>query len=175
MTDAWSAMLVEGGWVVIGILTLSVSLWSVVVLRFEHLYRDERVLHRFLVEGAHVVRVDGGSPSRLDLLAKRASHGLRRYRRFLRALVAAAPLLGLFGTVDGMIETFASLHGPSWRWGPEETVAGGISRALLTTQLGLVVGVPGLVAARFLERREAEVRRRLLEARASLGARSDAA
>ncbi|MEM6558720.1 MAG: MotA/TolQ/ExbB proton channel family protein [Myxococcota bacterium] len=174
MVDACSALLADGGWVVIGLLTLSVGLWSVVVLRFEHLHRDEPVLRRFLMEGAHVVRVDGDSSSRLDRLAKRASHRLRRYRRFLRALVAAAPLLGLFGTVDGMIETFASLHGPSWRWRPEETLAGGISRALLTTQLGLVIGVPGLLAARFLDRREMEVRRRLLEARASLGARTDA-
>lgn len=122
MADACNALLAEGGWVVIGLSTLSVALWSVVVHRFEHLRRDACVLRRFLVEGAHVVRVDGGSASRLDRLATRASHRLRRYRRFLRALVAAAPLLGLFRTVDGMIDTFASLHGPSWQWGPEVVI-----------------------------------------------------
>lgn len=59
----------------------------------------------------------------------------------LAALVAAAPLIGLLGTILGMIETF---QGVSLRSGQTaELVASGISKALITTQVGLVVALPG--------------------------------
>lgn len=59
----------------------------------------------------------------------------------LGALVVAAPLLGLLGTVFGMIETFDAV---SLRSGDTaELVAGGISQALITTQVGLVAALPG--------------------------------
>ncbi|MEL6543721.1 MAG: MotA/TolQ/ExbB proton channel family protein [Myxococcota bacterium] len=77
--------------------------------------------------------------------------------------------MGLLGTVNGMIATFASLHGATTLSGSEATVASGISLALASTQLGLAVGVPGLVAMRMLERREASVRRALYQAKAVLG------
>lgn len=59
----------------------------------------------------------------------------------LGALVVAAPLLGLLGTVLGMIDTF---HAVSLRSGETaEMVARGISQALITTQVGLVAALPG--------------------------------
>lgn len=57
------------------------------------------------------------------------------------ALVAAAPLLGLLGTVLGMIETFSAVSIRSG--GGAAMVAGGISQALITTQAGLVAALPG--------------------------------
>ena len=78
---------------------------------------------------------------------------LTRGRAAVRTLVAVAPLLGLLGTVSGMVEMFGSLHGGLGA-AADATVAGGISKALVTTQLGLVIGAPGLVAARLLDRRE---------------------
>ncbi len=69
------------------------------------------------------------------------------------ALLQAAPLLGLFGTVRGMIQTFQALfHGATV---DGVTVADGISQALITTQLGLLVAIPGLVVHRLLQGREA--------------------
>lgn len=62
----------------------------------------------------------------------------------MRICVGAAPLLGLLGTVTGMLATFGALAGGS---GGEKTmsmVAGGISEALITTETGLVVALPGL-------------------------------
>ena len=54
-------------------------------------------------------------------------------------------------TIVGMVEMFGSMQGALGPDG-ESTVAGGISTALVTTQLGLVIAVPGLVASHFLTR-----------------------
>ena len=67
----------------------------------------------------------------------------------IKTLVQAAPLLGLLGTVIGMIETFAVFGldlGDS-----SDMMARGISKALLTTQIGLVVALPGLFGAQYLQ------------------------
>jgi len=64
--------------------------------------------------------------------------------RIMRVCVAAAPLLGLLGTVTGMLATFAALSSGS---GGDQTmaeVASGISEALITTETGLVIALPGL-------------------------------
>ncbi|MFW5893832.1 MAG: MotA/TolQ/ExbB proton channel family protein [Verrucomicrobiota bacterium] len=68
----------------------------------------------------------------------------------LAALVAAAPLVGLLGTILGMIETF---HGVSLRSGETAAlVAAGISKALITTQVGLAVALPGAFGIAHLRR-----------------------
>ncbi len=64
--------------------------------------------------------------------------------RVMKICVGVAPLLGLLGTVTGMLATFAALAGGS---GGEKTmamVAQGISEALITTETGLVIALPGL-------------------------------
>ena len=66
-------------------------------------------------------------------------------------LATIAPLLGLLGTVGGMIKTFTVIA--EFGTGNAKELAGGISEALLTTQTGLVVAVPGLFMATFLARR----------------------
>jgi biopolymer transport protein ExbB len=67
----------------------------------------------------------------------------------LDAMVKAAPLLGLLGTVAGMIQTFSGM-GSS---GSMATITAGISKALLTTQLGLLISLPGIFGLVFLKRR----------------------
>jgi len=64
--------------------------------------------------------------------------------KFMRRAVSTAPLLGLLGTVTGMLSTFGALASGS---GGEKTmnlVASGISEALITTETGLVIALPGL-------------------------------
>ena len=74
--------------------------------------------------------------------------GLRRMG-LIRAGIMVAPLLGLLGTVTGMIETFGGIgHG-----GTVTEMSAGISKALLTTQYGLAIAAPALVAERILVRR----------------------
>lgn len=72
--------------------------------------------------------------------------------RFIKAIIAVAPLMGLLGTVGGMIETFASL-GTMSMFKSGGGIAGGISQALLTTQLGLIVAVPALLYLKVLEKK----------------------
>jgi biopolymer transport protein ExbB len=78
---------------------------------------------------------------------------LGRGKTIVRVIVTAAPLAGLLGTVIGMIETFDSL-GDMALFSQSGGIAGGISQALFTTQMGLVVAVPGIVVGRILDRRE---------------------
>lgn len=77
---------------------------------------------------------------------------MERRLRFLGVLVASAPLLGLLGTVLGMLDTFAGI---SRGGGPEtsNTVAAGISEALVTTQTGLTIALPGLFLSIIIRRR----------------------
>ncbi len=67
---------------------------------------------------------------------------LDRRLSFMNIMVAAAPLLGLLGTVLGMLATFSGIAGG----GGAETVdliSAGISKALITTEMGLLVAIPG--------------------------------
>ena len=74
--------------------------------------------------------------------------GIRRMG-MIRACIIIAPLLGLLGTVTGMIDSFDSiLHG-----GYVAAMSRGISKALLTTQYGLAIAAPGLIAEQLLLRR----------------------
>lgn len=93
-----------------------------------------------------------------SLLAEEA--GLDRSRSLLAVLAAVAPLLGLLGTVTGMIATFHSiaLFGTT----NPALLSNGISQALITTQLGLVVAVPILLVHGFIHR-ISEKRRIILE------------
>ncbi|MFP4131196.1 MAG: MotA/TolQ/ExbB proton channel family protein [Thiohalospira sp.] len=90
-----------------------------------------------------------------------------RYRIVTRAIVAVAPVVGLLGTVDGMIETFDSLQEMNL-FAQSGGIAGGISQALFTTQMGLAVAIPGLVMDRLLARRQATVERELQQLREHL-------
>ena len=71
-----------------------------------------------------------------------------------------SPLLGLLGTIDGMIETFDSL-GDMTLFSQSGGIAGGISRALFTTQVGLAISIPGLLIGRILERKQQNINREL--------------
>ncbi|MDU0355668.1 MotA/TolQ/ExbB proton channel family protein [Paraglaciecola aquimarina] len=63
---------------------------------------------------------------------------------------AVAPLLGLLGTVSGMIETFQMMN--LFGAGDPSVVSGGISKALITTELGLVVAIPALILHALISR-----------------------
>ncbi len=78
-------------------------------------------------------------------------HDLERYLNTLGTIAAIAPLLGLLGTVVGMIRVFAEIM--SQGTGNASALAGGISEALITTAAGLCVAIPALAMHRFYLRR----------------------
>jgi len=78
---------------------------------------------------------------------RQVAHELERFLNSLGTIAAASPLLGLLGTVFGMIQVFTAItiHGNS----DPSHLAGGISKALITTAAGLSVAIPALIAHRY--------------------------
>jgi biopolymer transport protein ExbB len=79
---------------------------------------------------------------------ERVTHDLRKYLRLFNGISQVAPLLGLLGTVMGMITSFNTIVSQN-AMGKAELLAGGIGEALLTTAGGLFVAIPALVAYLF--------------------------
>jgi biopolymer transport protein ExbB len=76
--------------------------------------------------------------------------------RVMQVCVSVAPLLGLLGTVTGMLATFAALASGSGGDKTMDMVASGISEALITTETGLLVALPGIVFQYKLAREHAQ-------------------
>lgn len=79
--------------------------------------------------------------------ASHVVHDLEKYLNTLGTVAAIAPLLGLLGTVVGMIRVFTEITVQGT--GNANALAGGISEALLTTAAGLIVAIPALVMHRY--------------------------
>ncbi|MBT3411494.1 MAG: MotA/TolQ/ExbB proton channel family protein [Halioglobus sp.] len=79
--------------------------------------------------------------------AQHVVHDLERYLNTLGTIAAISPLLGLLGTVVGMIRVFAEIM--SQGTGNASVLAGGISEALITTAAGLTVAIPALAMHRY--------------------------
>lgn len=165
-----------GGYVMTPLALVSLLLWFAIGYRWSVLYRpDARSVRRLMEKHqAGEPRPGGGIVERAVIRAlavarsgppdlRRAldaeladdEQALQRYGRLVKALVAVAPIMGLLGTVNGMIETFTAL-GEMKLFAQSGSIAGGISQALFTTQLGLAVAIPGLVVNGVLERRARE-------------------
>lgn len=104
---------------------------------------------------SHVILHSGGSLVSMEKgLQEAILQELPKLERFLptmNILAAVAPLLGLLGTVTGMIDTFRVIT--VFGAGDPRMMSGGISEALITTQLGLAVAVPLTLVHHFLERK----------------------
>ena len=82
---------------------------------------------------------------------RHVTHDLERYLGMLGTIAAVSPLLGLLGTVVGMIRTFKAITIAGV--GDPPAMAGGIAEALITTAAGLIIAVPALMAYRYLRGR----------------------
>ncbi|MDE1462612.1 MotA/TolQ/ExbB proton channel family protein [Spartinivicinus poritis] len=82
-------------------------------------------------------------------------HDLERFLNSLGTIAAITPLLGLLGTVIGMIKVFAEIQISGT--GNADALAGGISEALITTAAGLTIAIPALIMHRFYVRRVDEL------------------
>jgi biopolymer transport protein ExbB len=91
----------------------------------------------------------------MEEVGSQVSHDLERYLTSLGVIASIAPLLGLLGTVVGMIRVFTALMLEGA--GSANVLAGGISQALITTAAGLSVAIPALMFHRFFLRRVDEL------------------
>lgn len=87
-----------------------------------------------------------------ETAGRSAAHRLERYLNALATIASAAPLLGLLGTVIGMIEIFGS-QAPGAGAGNPAQLAHGISIALYNTAFGLIVAIPALMCHRYFRGR----------------------
>ncbi len=117
----------------------------------EHLKGSGSYLSRVLLLAIEVEKRPE-APRRMEAEAEQAFAPLERGLRVLDIVVQLAPLLGLFGTVLGMIEAFQSLQAAGSQVDPS-ALAGGIWVALLTTAAGLAVAMPTSMALTWFESR----------------------
>jgi biopolymer transport protein ExbB len=123
-------------------------------LRENALDRNE-ALARCEAESSHIARVFAAAVRKWGKPAveveqavldegERIANVLRRYLRVLNGVSTVSPLLGLLGTVWGMIQSF-NVIASSPAMGRAEMLAGGISVALITTAAGLLVAIPAMI------------------------------
>ena len=163
----WLQRINQGGFVGYVILIILALGLTMGVLQFQFLYRESKTIDAELETGnfsndsilGKLNRVfkshTGNNPEELeaqleDILAK-ASPPLDKNLSVIKLLAAVAPLLGLLGTVIGMIETFQAIT--LFGTGDPKLMAGGISQALVTTMLGLIAAVPLLFVHNLLDSR----------------------
>jgi len=118
--------------------------------------QQESPLGRVLAAG--LLNAKHGREIMKESIEEEASHVVHELERFLTALgtvAAVTPLLGLLGTVVGMIDVFAEIQIAGT--GNTQALAGGISKALITTAVGLTVAIPALVCHRFFQRKVDEL------------------
>ena len=171
------AYLEAGGWVMPPLVLLMVVLWFAIGYRFAALQRGSKRGARNLLDRIAKKKKVGGDgvlvrAARKGLRLRRSGvvelrsflddafaeeeRELRRFDVMITTIVMVAPLLGLLGTVIGMIETFDSL-GDMSLYSQSGGIAGGISQALFTTQMGLAVSIPGLIVNGMLNRKQKDI------------------
>jgi biopolymer transport protein ExbB len=88
---------------------------------------------------------------RLEDTGRHVVHELERFLNTLGTIASVTPLLGLLGTVTGIIKAFNAIT--EGGMGDPRMLSGGISEALITTAAGLLVAIPALIAYRYLRGR----------------------
>jgi biopolymer transport protein ExbB len=173
-------LMYAGGWLMVPILACSVLATAIVIERAWTLRRGrlmperlvERIWHLYQEQPLNEVAIaqirDGSPLGRIlaaglvnrhhshevmkEAINDAGRHAVAQLERFLNTLgtiAAIAPLLGLLGTVLGMIDVFGVIMEAGV--GNAGVLAGGISKALITTAAGLSVAIPALMFHRFFD------------------------
>lgn len=164
----------QGGFVMPPLVVGTMLLWYALGYRFSILKRGNRRSVRVLVEryrkgydrspsgiiddaivtGLTLEKIHGHKLSDiLDETFAAYERKTGKFKTLVNSIVIVAPLAGLLGTVSGMMETFDAL-GDMSLFSQSGGIAGGISEALFSTQMGLAVAVPGRIVGRILDRKQ---------------------
>ena len=142
--DGIHRLLDHGGLVLIAIMVVSIIMWTFIIERYLYLYLiHPRLLKEYIKEWSE--RRDHTSWMARSLregLIGDISSNLQKNLLLIQTLVTILPLLGLLGTVTGMISTFEVMM--IFGTGNARGMSSGISQALITTAAGLVTSLSGL-------------------------------
>jgi len=170
-----------GGWVMYPLILTSLWMWYLIgkkIVDLHTLTKGDRMAEdiirdlgkrefeaalwqKKIVDGYLQERTESSdlNESIIESLRIRQEGDIKEHVGTISLLASIAPLLGLLGTVSGMIKTFSVIA--EFGTGNARALASGISEALITTQTGLVIAVPGLFLASFLIRRSDELLERI--------------
>ena len=168
MINEFIAYLLDGGFVNIALFSLFLIITYGIGFRFSILYPGKNIDPKTLVKERSIYpsiqnkmlhdllsipMTAKNWENWSDELLLKYKQELGKFSVMVSTGVVLAPLLGLLGTVIGMIETFKSLA-MAELFTNGGGIAGGISQALLTTQFGLIVAIPGVFLSKYLKRME---------------------
>jgi len=127
--------------ILIGLIGLAFSIWKIreLLLRRNELESDQSIIQEMVDRTKNTSSYES-KENILDELILNYSASVEKGVSWIKFFAAVAPLLGLLGTVIGMIETFQAIT--LFGTGDPKQMAGGISQALVTTMLGLIVAAP---------------------------------
>ncbi len=190
--DAAADLLQKGGVVMYVLLLMSVSSLAIILLKLLQFWRigasRSGMMELIATGSTHEIRrrmalsrhpaarvvetaLDTGHLPRelqeaeVERIGSVEVRALETYIRSLEVVANLSPLIGLLGTVIGMIKAFGRLEEAGARVDPSQ-LAGGIWEALLTTAFGLIVAIPALGAVHYLERKIEGVRALMRDAAA---------
>ncbi len=148
-----SDLFIAGGWVLLVMLLISFLMWLLILERYHFYFRGRPQLVREIVDKwqrqrTHVADID----NRLrEGLTNQFRGQLASWVGTIQVITAILPLMGLLGTVVGMIKTFEVMT--VFGTGNVRGMAEGISQALITTMVGLMTALAGMYFANDLEQR----------------------
>ncbi|MCK6511392.1 MotA/TolQ/ExbB proton channel family protein [Myxococcota bacterium] len=145
-SNAILRMMWAGGWMMWPLAFVGVWVLYLLLLRSLELWQVWWWMNRWITEKP---RSGGEVERKMALVEWRMT--LMRIPVLTQTLISSAPLMGLLGTVSGMITTFEALADGALHQ-PSGGIAGGIAQALLTTQLGLSIALPALLWQQLLGR-----------------------
>lgn len=162
MINAIQLTLREGGITLYALLALAIAIYATLFSVWRHLSATGKAVaaKKWQVSSlGNSLPWQNTAPSPRETQRSYAAYELdemawvERRLPFLAILISSAPLLGLLGTVAGMLITFSGMA--SANNSPIDTISTGISRALVTTQAGLVIAIPAAFLLALIKRRAA--------------------
>ena len=145
-------LLQQGGWAMYPLGSLSLALFALTLYTWMQTSRgyygfrpsrwSEQPLNRQLLENVRSLGVDGRDRFLEDQTGMIEANTLR-WIQYLNVIATIAPMVGLLGTVSGMIGAFQTIA--TGGMGKPELLAGDIGDALITTATGLTIGIPAMI------------------------------
>lgn len=160
MINAIRQIIDEGGLTLIALLLLAVAIYATLFSTWRSILSTKKIVDANAKPSSEVASSlpwEKKQKTSREIIRSHATRQLdhiawvERRLPFLTILISVAPLLGLLGTVAGMLITFSGMAAGSNS--PIDTISTGISRALVTTQAGLIIAIPAAFLLALIKRK----------------------